>query len=186
MIVIKHWRIHNYIRSDRFKPTTYADEKAQLTVKPNGSYTEHKQTDLPPVEDGIPDDNRLVYQMDTQDRLGKVSIGKDRLGKDTGTRARAYEADDGFDAFWAAYPKKGGDIKACYMEYLHALDTGATPQMLLQAVEAQKGEWKNTEKRYIPNPERWLENRGWTQEADAPPQQTVNLDELKRVLERMG
>ena len=28
IVVIKHWRIHNYIRNDRYKPTTYADEKA--------------------------------------------------------------------------------------------------------------------------------------------------------------
>ena len=35
IVVIKHWRIHNYIRNDRYKPTTYADEKAQLTVKEN-------------------------------------------------------------------------------------------------------------------------------------------------------
>lgn len=39
VIVIKHWRIHNYIRGDRLKPTNYQDERRQLEVKGNGSYT---------------------------------------------------------------------------------------------------------------------------------------------------
>ena len=39
VIVIKHWRIHNYIRADRLKSTTYEDERAMLDVKDNGAYT---------------------------------------------------------------------------------------------------------------------------------------------------
>lgn len=69
VIVIKHWKIHNYIRSDRYKPTIYKEEKALLTEKENKAYTE---TDTI----GIPNDT----QMDTQVRLGKVSI---ELGKDS-------------------------------------------------------------------------------------------------------
>ena len=65
VIVIKHWKIHNYIRNDRYKPTVYQEEFKSLSTKNNGSYTL-----------GIPDDNHLVYQMDTQVRLGKDSIGK--------------------------------------------------------------------------------------------------------------
>ena len=71
IVVIKHWKIHNYIRNDRYKPTVYAEEKALITTKKNGAYTEVSTI-------GIPSDNQTVYQMDTQDRLGKVSIGKDR------------------------------------------------------------------------------------------------------------
>ena len=29
VIVIKHWKIHNYIRNDRYKPTLYQEEKAE-------------------------------------------------------------------------------------------------------------------------------------------------------------
>src|SRR5574344_93225 len=39
VVVIKHWKIHNYIQSDRYKPTVYAEEKAQLDVKKNKAYT---------------------------------------------------------------------------------------------------------------------------------------------------
>lgn len=75
IVVIKHWKIHNYIRNDRYKPTVYAEEKAMLVSKDNGAYTEADTL-------GIPNDNQTVYQMDTQ-----VSIGKDRdsLGEYSGS-----------------------------------------------------------------------------------------------------
>lgn len=62
--VIKHWRIHNYIQSDRFKPTMYQEEKSMLTMKKNKSYT----LDTECIHDG--------YSLETQVRLGKDSIGK--------------------------------------------------------------------------------------------------------------
>ena len=70
VVVIKHWRIHNYIRGDRYKETNYKDEKALLALDENNAYT------LPNEErstNGIP----MVYQRETQVRLGKDRIGKD-------------------------------------------------------------------------------------------------------------
>lgn len=40
IVVIKHWKIHNCIPKDRYKPTVYAEEKAMITSKDNGAYTE--------------------------------------------------------------------------------------------------------------------------------------------------
>lgn len=75
VVVIKHWKIHNYIAKDRYKETTCKDEKATLMLDENNAYT----TCIQPV-----------YGMDTQDRLGKERIGKDRLdstvSKDTVSR----------------------------------------------------------------------------------------------------
>ena len=79
VIVIKHWRIHNYLRNDRFKPTNYREERAMLTVKQNGAYTLGNDPDVPELDTtGIP----TVYQRDTQDSIGKDSIGKDSIGED--------------------------------------------------------------------------------------------------------
>lgn len=39
VIVIKHWRMHNTIRKDRYTQTVYTDELKQLGVKENKSYT---------------------------------------------------------------------------------------------------------------------------------------------------
>lgn len=37
--VIKHWRINNYLRKDRYTETVYQEEKAMLSIKDNGAYT---------------------------------------------------------------------------------------------------------------------------------------------------
>lgn len=63
IIVIKHWKMHNYIQADRYKPTDYTDEKSMLYLKKNKAYT-LTESDM--------------YTKCIQD----VSIGKDRLGKD--------------------------------------------------------------------------------------------------------
>lgn len=39
VVVIKHWRMHNTIQSDRYTKTVYTDEMAQLRMKENKSYT---------------------------------------------------------------------------------------------------------------------------------------------------
>ncbi len=39
VIVIKHWRMANALRKDRYTPTAFTKELAQLQLKENGSYT---------------------------------------------------------------------------------------------------------------------------------------------------
>lgn len=71
VIVIKHWKIHNYIRTDRYKSTTYIDEKRMLIQDENNAYT-LDNSDLDTV--GIPNDNQRL----TQDRIGtKVEYPED-------------------------------------------------------------------------------------------------------------
>ena len=48
IVVIKHWKIHNYIRGDRKKETVYPEEMALLEVKDNGAYT--LSSSLPAIE----------------------------------------------------------------------------------------------------------------------------------------
>jgi hypothetical protein len=62
--VIKHWRVHNYIRNDRYAKTIYNEEKQQL-VENNNVY-----------ENVIPTVDNMSYQRYPQVRLGKDSIGK--------------------------------------------------------------------------------------------------------------
>lgn len=72
VVVIKHWKIHNYIQKDRYKETLYKDEKLQLNTGKNKEYIL-----------GIPNDNNMdtkcihdVSNSETQVRLGKVRLGK--------------------------------------------------------------------------------------------------------------
>lgn len=90
IVVIKHWRIHNYIRNDRFKPTICNEEKSHITER-NGIYDLSKMPSIKQTgchlvyqtdTTGIPSDNQVVYQMDTQDRIGKDRLDKDNIGKD--------------------------------------------------------------------------------------------------------
>jgi hypothetical protein len=67
VVVIKHWRIHNYIQKDRYLETKYKDEKAQLGLDENNAY---RLMDTECIQD--------VSILETQVRLGKVSIGKDK------------------------------------------------------------------------------------------------------------
>ena len=80
VVVIKHWKIHNYIQKDRYKATSYQAEKESLTLKNGMYYTD----DLPDVSNLDTECIQDVYSLDTQVRLGKVRLGKDRieLGKD--------------------------------------------------------------------------------------------------------
>lgn len=74
ILVIKHWRMNNYLRKDRYTPTVYQDELSMLKVKENGAYTLEKTNG---IQVGIPDGNQCV----TQVRLGKDSIDKIREEK---------------------------------------------------------------------------------------------------------
>jgi hypothetical protein len=69
VVVIKHWKIHNYIQGDRYKATVYQEEKSMLQVKGNKAYT---LMDTECIQNG--------NSLDTQVRLGKDSI---ELGKDS-------------------------------------------------------------------------------------------------------
>lgn len=75
IVVIRHWRMHNYIRSDRYKPSIHK-EKQQLKFDEDLVYQLST--------DGIPDDNQTGDKMDTQYSIGKDRdrLDKDRLGED--------------------------------------------------------------------------------------------------------
>ena len=75
VVVIKDWKIHNYIQNDRYKPSTLP-ERDLLNIQKDKTYTLKSD----------------VSRMDTEciqtvsigkDRLGKVRLVKDRIGKDS-------------------------------------------------------------------------------------------------------
>lgn len=93
VIVIKHWRINNYLQKDRIQPTKYVDEMSTLAIDEKGAYTSCIQ-------------NR-VY-------IDKNSIGKNSIDKyvyslplKDGTE---YEVSETYvDELKAAYPGKDLD-----------------------------------------------------------------------------
>ena len=65
VIVIRHWRLHNYLRADRYRETQYTSHKAELENTAHG-YVKKGLVDTLATT-GIP----VVAGMDTQYRIGK-------------------------------------------------------------------------------------------------------------------
>lgn len=81
VIVIKHWRINNYLRSDRYQSTTYLEEKETLTLDDKNAYTEkNKEFGIPNI--GIPSIDK--------DSIGKDNINNMRFTPPTIEEVRAY------------------------------------------------------------------------------------------------
>lgn len=84
VVVIKHWKMHNTIKKDRYTPTTYQEELSMLELKENKVYTEKKKavphwnqigTNMEPnwSQDGA--------RMEPQNSIDKISIDKDSIGE---------------------------------------------------------------------------------------------------------
>ena len=110
VIVIKHWRINNWIRADRKVPTTYTDEYDMLSIKDNGAYS------LETLENSGVQPN--VNQVTTQYSIGKDSIDKNskeeskrRFTPPSREEVQAYIVEKGYnvdaEAFIDFYTSKG-------------------------------------------------------------------------------
>lgn len=85
VVVIKHWRIHNAIKKDRYTPTRYTEHMARLAIKKNGAYTEANK----PNADSVTEDRCVQNgaEMETKwsqdgNKMEEVgSVGKNRLDK---------------------------------------------------------------------------------------------------------
>ena len=106
VIVIKHWRINNYLRSDRYAETKYIEHKEELSVDDNGAYTVGER-----YTSGIPTANQSVYPV--EDRLGKDRIDNNsaRFTPPTPTDVERYATEKGLtidaDKFCDFYESKG-------------------------------------------------------------------------------
>lgn len=111
VIVIKHWRMNNYIQKDRKKDTVYIELLNSLEVKENGSYTEKKIMDTVCIQD--------VSEMDSQNSIDKISIDKDSIEIDNSCSS-VDEASEFFEKIWKEYPNKKGktQVKASHKKAL--------------------------------------------------------------------
>ena len=75
VIVIKHWRMANALRKDRYTPTAFQEELAKLKIKENGSYTMADDA----VASWLPDGCQVVAERLPQDRVDKNRLEENRL-----------------------------------------------------------------------------------------------------------
>ena len=126
IVVIRHWKQHNYIQSDRYRKTKYTEEKDRLELKEN------------------------VYVLDTECIQSSSKVDTQyRLSKDI-VRDRDNNYSVHFESFWNAYPRKKEKAKA-YKCYNARLNDGYSEEELLTAATEYAKECKErkTEERYI-------------------------------------
>lgn len=179
IVVIKHWKIHNYIQNDRFKETTYLEEKATLTLDGKRAYTECIQD---------------VSKLEAQVSIGKDSIVEDSIGKKKQHENSVLKTE--FEEVWKFYPNKQGKEKSrnCYIK---ARKDGITREEIESGVKkyAEYCKVKGIEKQYIKHGDTWFGNKSWqddyditkgaTNEVAIPKYSNTSADDaLARALER--
>lgn len=105
--VIRHWKINNYLRGDRYKETIYTDESTQLETNKNGSYSTGIPSGIPVVDtvkisieenskdkDSI-DYTALLTQWNTTCKLAKIL----KLDGKRKTHLKARLSEHGIESF---------------------------------------------------------------------------------------
>lgn len=168
VIVIKHWRIHNYIQNDRYHSTKYKEEMDTLMLDENKAYTA-KPLEIPMNTECIHD----VSEMETEVRLGKV-IDRDNKYKST--------FKDEFEILWKLYPKKQGKEKA-YGYYVKARKSGTTYEEVENGIKAYMSylEAEQTDAQYIKMGSTFFSQKAWLDDWTALKHNTNNpfLDMLR-------
>ena len=98
VIVIRHWRMANALRKDRYTATAFRDDLAQLRIDErgvyhlaeNGTVAERLPSGCQVVAERLPDGCRVVAASAPQDSIGKDSIGKVSIGERDNAPARGF------------------------------------------------------------------------------------------------
>lgn len=153
VIVIKHWRMHNTLRKDRYTPTAFQEEFAQLHIKENQSYS-------------LPDNYSGCQVVAERLPSGCRSIGKVSIGKiNPPIPPQGEDGKDRFSEFWKAYPKKVGK-GAAEKSFQKIHPSAELLNSMIEAIKKQKqsDQWQKDGGQYIPNPATWLNQKRWEDE----------------------
>ena len=147
VVVIKHWRINNTVRSDRYCPTKYQEEFRQLAIKENKAYT---LTNMHPelvvsqrLELGIPNSNQLA----PQNRIEEDRIEEKRIdtmsGKPDRSSSKVSEVIDYLNAvlgtnYRASSKKNATLINARFKE-------GFTVEDFKSVIDKKSSSWQGTD-----------------------------------------
>lgn len=87
IVLIKHWKMHNYIRGDRLKESrfkeflrgVYYDENNSYSINPNDGHIPC----LPSSVNCLSSDSQVTVNCLSSDSIGKVRLGKASIGEDS-------------------------------------------------------------------------------------------------------
>lgn len=144
VVVIKDWKIHNYIQNDRYKPSALP-ERDLLNIQKDKSYT--LKADVSSM------DTKCIQDVSIgKDRIGKVRLGKDRIGKDSIDILCHVSHDDvdksHFEIIEYLNMKTGSKFKPTTKPYIQAirsrLKEGYTVDDFKTVIDKKCREWKGT------------------------------------------
>ena len=111
VIVIRHWRLNNYLQKDRITPTNYKEEKALLTTDMNNVYNL---------------DTKCIHSID------KNSIDKNSIDKNINNNSSSsYAADE----ILKMYEENFGTISSFKAEQLFELEKEYTEKLVIEAMK---------------------------------------------------
>ena len=144
VVVIKDWKIHNYIQNDRYKPSTLP-ERDLINIQKDKSYT--LKVDVSDM------DTKCIQDVSIgKDRIGKDRLGKDRIGKDSIDILCHASHDDidksHFEIIEYLNMKTGSKFKPTTKPYVQAirsrLKEGYTVDDFKTVIDKKCREWKGT------------------------------------------
>lgn len=162
---MKTWKDHQRIRKSI--PKHPAPEEGEITSCGELRQTAASCGKLPPTrarEESNPIQSNIESEYESNPR---VNIARGRAHAREGATG---SVPDDFEAFWELYPRKTGDTRMAYQEYVNALIDGVNPTLLTEAAKELAERTAPEDFRYLPSAEKWLRNKGWLEK---PPKETA-------------
>lgn len=191
VVVIKHWWMHNVIKNDRMRHTTYQEELSTLQLDDKNAYKE--RPDIPLIEENERQTEPRWNQTSSESEPYRNQLGTDTEIQYKGKEKKGNEnnikeispSNDGaaeiekrpvpslsktqqarFDAFWKMYPKKVGKQDAMKAWKRIAPDEELTNTIIKAVETAKEKDSRFREERFIPHPATWLNAGSWENEYD--------------------
>lgn len=117
VIVIKHWRLHNNLTTNRYQETKFIEDKSFLLIKDNGAYSlDHGEPidDTHYIEVGKRETRQRRATVSSKTAKDKIRIDKNRLDKNSidKTPTVYYPNDELLNSTFSDYVKMRKAIKA--------------------------------------------------------------------------
>lgn len=126
---------------------------------------------LPKLSHWLIHDDITVISPCLNDRDDAIPLARSRETEAEKSRGEREGArDDGFEAFWAAYPKRRqrGQAERAWARIRPGPELQARILAAINAAKASK-DWLDHDGRYIPHPATWLNGKGWTDDMTSAP-----------------
>lgn len=195
VIVITHWRLHNWIRKERIHPTSCEAEKALLEMDGTGKYR-LKNSDVSQLSDTCQtnvsqvSDVRQTNVSQVPDKC-QLSIDKNSIDKNSSSiaRVRAYHDNDEMSSIFHFYEENFSTISGFTAEVLEGLQAAYSSEWVMQAMKtcAKAGRQKCNIKYLEGVLKGWKADGGakpWEQSSKAESEAKKKFEEEKKAYRR--